>query len=160
TLAVSPAANGTSYPSVTGYAIYEGAAKVTTCGADGSCSAITGLTNGAKHTYTAKALNAVGESRTSASVVAWSYAPPLAPVNVTWSPTKATGGEGKRIDIELDVPDSTTRELRITSSTGETMVVPISGKGHKSISGYYLGSNSTEIVTITPITNLDLPPVS
>ena len=160
TLAVSPAANGTSYPSVTGYAIYEGATKVTTCGADGSCSAITGLTNGAKHTYTAKALNAVGESRTSASVVAWSYAPPLAPVNVTWSPTKATGGEGKRIDIELDVSDSTTRELRITSSTGETMVVPISGKGHKSISGYYLGSNSTEIVTITPITNLDLPPVS
>ncbi|MGC4175299.1 Ig-like domain-containing protein [Demequina sp.] len=160
TLAVSPSPSGASYPGVTSYVIYEGATKVATCAADGSCPAITGLTNGAKHTYVAKALNSVGESRGSVSVSAWSYAPPAAPVNVTWTPTRNTGGDGKRIDIELDVTDATTKELRITSGSGETMVVPVSGKGHKSVSAYYVGSNTTEQVTITPVTSLDLPPVA
>jgi len=160
TLAVSPSAGGASYPAITGYVIYEGAAKVATCGADGTCTAITGLTNGVKHPYTAKAVNSVGESRAAAGVTAWAYAPPTAPTNVTWTPTKSTGGEGKRIDIELDITDATTRELHVTSATGETMVVAVSGKGHKTISGYFIGTNSTEQVTITPATNLDLPPVA
>jgi hypothetical protein len=159
TLAVSPSVGGVSYPSVTGYAIYEGATKVATCGADGSCPAIVDLENGVKHTYTAKAVNSVGESRGSASVVAWAYAPPLAPENVTWTPTRSTGGQGERIDIELDVVDATTSELRITSPNGETQVVPIAGKGHKSISAYVMGSNTPELVTITPVTSLELPPI-
>ena len=50
TLAVSGGA-GVSYPAITGYAIYDGNTKVTTCGADGVCAPITGLTNGAKRTY-------------------------------------------------------------------------------------------------------------
>ena len=158
TLQVSPS-SGVSYPSITGYAVYDGATKVVTCSSDGSCPAITGLHNGVKTTYTVKAINSVGESRGSASVVAWSYAPPAAPTNVTWLPTKSTGGDGKRIDIELDVTDVTTRELRITSPNGETQVVAVSGRGHKSVSAYFMGSNSPELVTITPITNLDLPPV-
>jgi len=159
TLAVSASAGGISYPSVTGYAVYEGANKVTTCGSDGSCAALTGLQNGTKHTYTVKAVNSVGESRGSVSVVAWAYAPPKVPENVTWTPTRVTGGEGKRIDIELDVTDATTRELRVTSPNGETLTVPASGKGHKVISGYFMGSNSAELVTITPVTSLELPPI-
>ena len=39
---------GVSYPAITGYAIYEGTTKVQTCGADGVCAQITGLTNGGK----------------------------------------------------------------------------------------------------------------
>ena len=81
TLSVSSGA-GVSYPAITGYAIYEGSTKVQTCGADGACAPITGLTNGVKHTYSAKAVNSVGESRGSVTVVAWSYAPPAAPENV------------------------------------------------------------------------------
>jgi len=158
-LAVTGSATGVSYPAISGYAIYEGSSRVTTCNADGTCQPITGLVNGVKHTYTAKSVNSVGESRTAVSVVAWSYAPPLAVTNVTWTPTVSTGGEGKRIDIELDVVDQTTRELRITSPNGETKVVPVAGKGHRSISAYITGSNEPTTVTITPATNLDLPPI-
>ena len=159
TLVVSGGA-GVSYPAVTGYAIYEGSTKVTTCGADGTCAPITGLTNGAKHTYSAKSVNSVGESRTSVSVSAWSYAPPGAPVNVTWTPTRSTGGEGKRIDIDLDITDANTSSLQITSPLGETKVVAVSGRSHVSIPGYFVGSNDTQPVTITPTTSLDLPPVA
>ena len=158
-LAVTGSATGVSYPAISGYAIYEGSTKVTTCSADGSCAPITGLVNGVKHTYTAKSVNSVGESRSAVSVIAWSYAPPLAVTNVTWTPTVSTGGEGKRIDIELDVVDGTTRELRITSPNGETKVVAIAAKGHRSISAYITGSNDPTMVTITPATSLDLPPI-
>ena len=158
TLSVSSGA-GVSYPAVSGYAIYEGSTKVQTCGADGVCSPITGLTNGVKHSYSAKAVNSVGESRGSASVVAWSYAPPAAPENVTWVPTRTTTGEGKRIDIELDVTDANTSGLQFTSPSGETKLVSVSGKGHVSIPGYFLGANDTQVVTVTPITSLDLPPI-
>ena len=158
TLAVSGGA-GVSYPAITGYAIYEGSTKVTTCGADGVCAPITGLTNGAKHTYTAKAVNSVGESRASVNVIAWSYAPPGQPENITWVPTR-TSGEGKRIDIDLDVTDANTSALQITSPLGETKVVTVSGKSHVSIPGYFVGSNDTQPVTVTPITSLDLPPIA
>jgi len=158
TLQVSPS-SGVSYPSITGYAIYDGATKVATCGSDGSCPAITGLDNGVKVTYTAKAINGVGESRGSANAVAWAYAPPTAPTNITWVPTRATGGDGKRIDIEFDVTDATTREVRITSPSGETQVVPIASRGHKSVGAYYTGSNSAELITLTPVTSLELPPL-
>jgi hypothetical protein len=104
-------------------------------------------------------VNAVGESRGSVSVVAWAYAPPTEPTNVTWTPTRATGGDGTRIDIELDITDATTSELRITSPNGETQVVPVAGKGHKIISAYFMGSNTPELVTVTPVTGLELPPV-
>lgn len=160
TLAVSPSATGISYPAITGFAVYEGSTKVTTCGADGSCAPITGLVNGDKHTYTAKAVNAVGESRSAVSAIAWAYAPPAAPEHVTWVPTRATGGEGKRIDIQADITDDTTAELRITSPNGETRVVPVSGKGRATIDGYFVGSNQPDQVTITPVTRLELPPVA
>ena len=158
TLAVT-GGTGVSYPPITGYAIYEGATKVATCGADGVCPQLTGLSNGVKHTYSAKAVNNVGESRGSVSVVAWAYAPPGAPANVTWTPTRATGGGGQRIDIELDVVDANTSALQITSPTGETKVVSVSGKGHVSIPGYFVGSNDARPVTITPLTSLDLPAI-
>lgn len=158
TLAVTPS-GGTSYPSVTGYAIYDGATKVATCSSSGTCGAITGLRNGAKHSYTARAVNAVGESRRSVAVVAWSYAPPAPPANVTWKPSTNTGGEGLRADIELDITDDTTKELRITSPLGETSVVPVSGRGHRVIPAVIVGANTPQQVTITPLTALDLPPV-
>lgn len=158
-LAVTPNTPGSSYPTVSGYAIYEGATKVASCGLDGACDLITGLRNGVKHTYTARAVNAVGESRGNATTVAWSYAPPAAPTNVTWRPSTNTAGEGKRIDIELDITDESTRELRITSPNGETRLVSIAARGHRSIAGVVVGGNSPQQVTITPITNLDLPPV-
>jgi len=158
TLAVTGGA-GVSYPAITGYAVYEGATKVTTCDAAGSCPPITGLSNGVKHTYTARAVSSVGESHGSVTVVAWAYAPPTAASNVTWTPTKTADGTGKRIDIEVDVTDGTTSGLQITSPTGETKVVTVSGPSHVSVAGYVTGSNDTQTVTITPITSLELPAI-
>lgn len=148
---------GVSYPAITGYVVREGAVKVATCGLDGLCTPIVGLRNGQHHTYTVKTVNAVGESRGSVSVIAWAYAPPAAPQNVTWTPSTGTAGEGKRIDIELDITDPDTRELTIVSATGETKVVAVGGRSHLSIPGYLLGSNDSTLVTITPTTALDLP---
>ena len=148
---------GVSYPAITGYAVYDGATRVSTCGAAGQCAPITGLRNGQHHTYTVKAVNAVGESRGSVSAVAWSYAPPAAPQNVTWTPTRGTAGEGKRIDIEVDVVDPDTRELVVTSGLGEAKVVAVGGSSLVSIAGYFLGSNDSTLVTITPNTALDVP---
>ena len=74
-------------------------------------------------------------------------------------PTKTTG-EGRRIDIDLDVTDANTSALQITSPLGETKVVTVSGKSHVSIPGYFVGSNDTQPVTVTPITSLDLPAIA
>ncbi|PRY68109.1 hypothetical protein B0I08_105274 [Glaciihabitans tibetensis] len=69
-------AGAASYPAISGFAVYSGSARVATCGTDGSCTAINGLTNGDKRTYEVKSVNAEGESRAGVSTVAWSYDAP------------------------------------------------------------------------------------
>jgi hypothetical protein len=75
-ITLSAAQGAGSYPAISGFAVYSGASRVATCGVDGSCTTIGGLTNGDKRTYEVKSVNAEGESRTGVSTVAWSYDAP------------------------------------------------------------------------------------
>ncbi|WP_430868069.1 Ig-like domain-containing protein [Demequina aurantiaca] len=161
TLAVSAGSASSSYPRVQGYSVYRGTSKVATCDAKGVCPQIAGLTNGDKQTYTAKTVNAVGESKSAVSAQAWSYAPPAAPTDAAWIPTKATPlNAGKQVDITLNVRDASTRELNVSSPNGETRVVNVSGQSRVTIPNLDVGSNQAQQVTIVPVTGLDLPPVA
>jgi len=161
TVAVSAGRSGASYPAVTSFALYRGSTKVATCDAKGSCPQITGLQNGDRQTYTAKAVNPIGESKAAVSALAWSYAPPESPANASWVPTKDTpNNAGNQVDIALDVKDSSTKELNVSSPNGETRVVPVRGTGRIKITNLDVGSNQSQQVSIVPVTGLDLPPVS
>jgi hypothetical protein len=69
-----------AHPDVTGVVLYEGGSRVaaSTCtpsGADYQC-AVTGLTNGDNHTYTARAVNSVGDSLDTTAHTTHAYSKP------------------------------------------------------------------------------------
>ncbi|WP_062077297.1 Ig-like domain-containing protein [Demequina globuliformis] len=158
TLAVDPGPASASYPGITGFTVTAGGSEVATCTAKGACSQITGLANGEKTQYTVVANNSVGNSKGSASTTAWSYAPPQRPSLVSWKPSKA-GDAGLKADLVIRVQDSSTRQLSITSPTGEQRVVTVSGRGNQTVSNYLVGSNAATDITITPVTGHEIPPV-
>ncbi|WP_062130719.1 Ig-like domain-containing protein [Demequina aestuarii] len=158
TLAVTPGPASAAYPAISGFEVYAGNAQVATCSARGTCPELSGLTNGDKRQYTARAVNAVGQSRDGVSVTAWAYAPPASPTDVQWSPTRDTGGAGGLIDVTMRIPDPTTRAVTLSSPTGATREYAVSGRT-LSISGYEVGSNQSQTVTVTPMTALQIPPV-
>ncbi|WP_152649183.1 Ig-like domain-containing protein [Demequina flava] len=158
TLSVDPGAASSAYPAITGFTITSGGSEVTTCSAQGACGEITGLSNGQKAQYTAVARNDVGASKSSATTTAWSYAPPTRPALVSSTPSKA-GTEGLRADLVFQVNDPSTRQLVLTSASGEERVHTVSGRGQQTVNNYLVGSNAPTTVTVTPVTAHELPPV-
>ena len=51
-------------------------------------------------------------------MIAWSYTPPGSARKHHLGADAKTSGEGKRIDIDLDVTDANTSALQITSPSG------------------------------------------
>ncbi|TFD18719.1 Ig-like domain-containing protein [Cryobacterium sp. TMS1-13-1] len=76
TLSVSPGGANSTYPKLTGFTLYRNGASVGRCDVSGDCGVIRTTENGLKDRYEAKAVNAVGESRSAVSVTAWSYDTP------------------------------------------------------------------------------------
>ncbi|WP_084124542.1 Ig-like domain-containing protein [Demequina sp. NBRC 110054] len=78
-VSLGPAAQ--SHPSLTGVALYEGDTQVpASCAQSGPTAylcTVTGLTNGEQHTYTARAVNSVGESSPTSPVTTWAYDQPV-----------------------------------------------------------------------------------
>ncbi|GIG54157.1 Ig-like domain-containing protein [Demequina activiva] len=159
TLAVSPGGARSSYPSISGFAVYDGNRQVASCDASGTCGQMTGLTNGDQRTYTVRAVNTVGESKAGVSTVAWSYAPPRAITGQSVSPARTSNGAGLQVELRFTVSDPSTREVRITSPTGQPYVHTVRGTGAQPVVTYALGSNSPQDITLTPETSLPLPPV-
>ncbi|WP_062304069.1 Ig-like domain-containing protein [Demequina subtropica] len=155
TLAVTPGPASGAYPALLGFDIVANGTTVATCTPQGACTPITGLTNGAKATYTALAVNAVGRARSGPSVQAWAYAAPAQPRLVSWQPS-VTSGDGGRIDVVLDVADASTSAVRIVAGDSE-QTVAVTG-GQQRLDGIAIGSNAPVAVTIEPLTGLDLPP--
>ena len=158
-LSVSPGGASSSYPSISGFAVYDGTRKVSTCGTGGSCETISGLTNGDKREYTVRAVNSVGESKGSVSTVAWSYAPPKSISNASARPTATSNGAGGQVDLTFTVSDRSTRSVVISSSTGASYTYTVRGNGEQRVNGYALGSNDPQDILLTPETNLELPPI-
>jgi hypothetical protein len=77
TLAVTPGSAASAYPALTGFRIYMDGKSAASCDVNGACPPITGLKNGDKHTFEAKAVNSVGESRTAVSTTGWAFTQPV-----------------------------------------------------------------------------------
>ena len=81
TLSVALGRATTAYPAITGVTLWEGSTQVpnSSCSSSGptaySCT-VTGLVNGERHTYTARTVNAIGDSSPSSPVTTWSYLAP------------------------------------------------------------------------------------
>ena len=158
TLAVDPGQARNSYPAISGFHIMRGGAEVASCDAGGACGQITGRTNGVKDEYTALAYSEVGNSKTSVMTTAWSYAPPAAVTNVNWAPTVTTGA-GKQFDLTFTVTDPTTRAVRLTTATGVTRELPVSGTGPVSFSKIEVDTNTQVQVSLVALSGLQLPAI-
>ncbi|MBK0421665.1 hypothetical protein JD292_06215 [Leucobacter sp. CSA2] len=148
---------GQAHPAVSSV-VLSGAGS-TSCSASGPSSyqcVATGLRNGEKHQFSARAVNAVGESAPSNSVTAWAYKAPETPT-VSAEPVKDRSntdqGHGA---IKVTVKGSSdTREFRI--SIGGTNHGTLAGpSGNREYSG--IGAGATT-VTAVPVTSFDVPSI-
>lgn len=161
-LAVRPGGATASSPPVTKFEIRAGSRKVVECDVDGSCPAITGLTNGDKIEYAAYAVNEQGASLEAPVVTAWSYRPPPAPASATWVPTAPTGGAalgwaGLKVDLVVDGVSADTETLEIRVGGSVKREAPVGGATTVSIDAVDIGANSPLTVTILPVSNIEVP---
>jgi hypothetical protein len=148
-----------AYPALTGFTIRSQGAVVATCTAAGVCPPIS-APNGEERTYTATAVNAVGESRGSVSTIAWAYASPGAPADVTAAPVVTSDGSGGIVSLTIrGIDPAQTGMLQITSPTGDTVQVPVRrNESTVTVDQYRVGSNALTPVTVTPYSRFGLPP--
>lgn len=145
-----------SYPAVTGYRVTGGGRSVT-CGADGACPAIPAPDLGAQATYDVRAVNAVGESRGSVSVRAWSYRPPNAPTGSSARPVPTADGSGRLADVTITGIDPSTAEIELRGPIETRTLAVGSGGGSVTFPAFPLDRNDVATLTATPITALTPP---
>jgi hypothetical protein len=154
-LSVSPGLASNAYPALTGFVVYSGSSVVSHCTALGVCDDITGLSNGEKTSYEARSVNAVGDSKSSAARLAWSYRPPIVD-SVTREPIYQSGGGGTSetdgwVRVSIDSTDPTARGFLVTGTsvevtrTGATTLVDIPRPV------------GTQTITVTPVSEHDVP---
>ena len=162
-----------AHPEVTGVALYEGGSPVSTStctpsGVDYQC-VVTGLVNGEDHSYTARAVNAIGESLDTTAHTTHSYqkpeiigTPTAAPVYrsgvtaqntgvVSLSITAADDAQAFRIVVDGNpattisrTGNTTTADLNLQPGTRQLQIIPISR-----FSPPTSGTNEGDAVTIT-----------
>lgn len=158
TLTVSLGQATQAHPAATGVTLYEAGSPVATdCqpAGPGSYSCLVGgLTNGDRHTYTARVISAVGESLDTTSVTTWAYEAPLI-TSLTASPvysaSHTTAGLGDVTvsveggdDIQYFVVDNNgTRIDRVGASSQADTTLPV----------------GNQIVSVTPVSRFQ-PPTS
>lgn len=154
TLHVDLGSARSAHPETTGVVLYEGSspAQDASCapsGVDYSC-VVTGLVNGERHHFTARAVNSVGESASTTAVETWSYAKPevsaltTASVYVAGTTTQSAGVVRVGITAEADAQayrvladgvvvttlsrtgGTTTGDLTLAPGTRTIEVIPIS----------------------------------
>ncbi|WP_198517814.1 Ig-like domain-containing protein [Microbacterium lacus] len=168
TLRIDPGAANQAYPALSEFVVRSSASGagtgsasgtvVATCSVEGICPSIS-APNGAERTYEVVSVNAIGESRTSVSTVAWAYDTPAAPRSVTWAPV-VTGGEGGLISLAIEgIDQAKTGSVQITSAAGETVVVDLpSGRDTLTVPSFRVGANTSTTVVVTPQSRFPLPP--
>lgn len=155
TLAVNPGSAAASYPALQGFTLYRGGTEVGSCDASGSCTPLTGLTNGDKQSYEVRARNAVGASLQAVGVVAWSYGVPgIGAVKATtvFDPKRTTASAGA-VDLSIENTDAGTRGYLING----TQEVPRSASGRGiTVAKLSLpvGPNS---ISVLPLSSFDRP---
>ncbi len=159
TLRVDPGEARLAYPALTGFVLRSGGADVARCTADGVCPRLA-APNGEKRVYEAFAISSLGESRASARTTAWAYDPPAPPREVTVQPV-VTSGAGGVVSLSIEGLDTVkTGSIEITSPAGEQMQVPLAdGQTSLDVPAYNVGSNTASVISVTPFSRFDPPPV-
>ncbi|MET0813318.1 MAG: Ig-like domain-containing protein [Microbacterium sp.] len=159
TLRVDPGEARLAYPALTEFVVRSNGAEVARCSADGICPALS-APNGEKRVYEAFAVNPLGESRASVRTTAWAYDPPAPPRAVSASPV-VTSGAGGVVSLAIEGLDTAkTGSVEITSPVGERMQVALPpGQTRLDIASYNVGSNSPAVISVTPFSRFDPPPV-
>ena len=146
-----------AHPAVTGVQLSgAGNTQCTSSGPDAYTCVASGLRNGERHSFSARAINAVGESAPSPETPGWAYRSPAQPtVTVTSlknpsNTDQATGG----LRVAIAGSDDT-REFLVSIGGVDKGAIP-GPSGSSEYTGIPVGSTT---VMVTPTTALELPPI-
>lgn len=154
TLSVSPGGANAAYPALQGFNLYRNGAAVARCDTSGTCGAIRTTENGQKDLYEARAVNAVGESKSAVSVTAWSYSSPgmgrltAEPVFQEGTTSASTGA----VAVTIENNDRSTNRYSV-NGTEQRVTTPGVGTTQLTIA---LGVGN-QTVTVTPLSRDDQP---
>jgi len=158
TLAVALGQAAQAHPSVTAVTLYEGGSAVPAgCQTSGPGSyrcTVSGLTNGEQHTYTARAVNSVGESLDTTPVTTWAYqAPTITTLTAMplYDESRTTASQGV---VTLSVNGGDDIDYFMVDNTGTT----IDRTGANSQGNVVLPVGEQR-VTVTPVSTFQ-PPTS
>ncbi|KQW08077.1 hypothetical protein ASC66_03790 [Leifsonia sp. Root4] len=138
TLAVAPGAATAAHPALQGFVVTRGGADVVNCNASGVCPPITGVKNGEKALYEARAVNATGRSQGAVGVTAWSYEVPgmgSASAEPVYDSAQTTLNQGVA-EITIQNTDPSTRSYLV---------------GGREFPASSAGSGSTKITLVLPV---------
>jgi hypothetical protein len=159
TLTVSLGLAAQAHPALTGVNLYEDGSRVPSqsCSPSGSVAyvcTVSGLVNGAIHHYTARAVNASGESLDTSAVATWAFVVPVI-TSVTSTPAYAAG-ETTRTNAVVSVSIAAGSDTRsfLVSPGGET----IARSGAVTVQNIDLPPGTPRI-SITPVSQF-MPPIS
>lgn len=158
TLAVALGPATQAHPAVTAVTLYEAGAQVPSdcvpAGPGYYHCVVTGLVNGDKHTYTARAVNSVGESLDTTALVTWSYLAPaitsLGAVAV-YDDVRTSQGQGV-VTVSVDGADDI--DYYVVDNNGATL----DRTGGTSVGNTTLPVGS-QVLTVTPVSKFQ-PPTS
>lgn len=157
TLEVPLGGAATAHPPVTSVAVYEGSGRVSAdCSGAGPTAyrcVIAGLENGAPHTYTARAVNSIGESGGTSPHTTWAYAPPeiIALTGDAVYRAGVTSTTTGVVELKISAADDAA-SFRVTN-TGET----ITRTGATTTADVQFPSGSSVSIEIIPISRFDPP---
>lgn len=159
TLLVSLGLAAQAHPSLSGVALYEDgvrapAASCSPSGINAYLCTVSGLVNGAIHHYTARAVNASGESLDTSAVATWAFVAPVI-TTVTTLP-KYVAGETTRTNavVQLSIASGDDTRSFLVSPGGET----IARSGAVTVQNIDLPPGSPS-VSITPVSEFE-PPIT
>jgi len=158
TLAVSLGQATQAHPAVTAVKLYEGGVAVTAeCQPAGPGTyrcLVSGLVNGDKHTYTARAVNSIGESLDTTTVTSWAYqAPEITAISAStvYDSVRTTQAQGV-VTVTVDGPDDI--DHFVVDNNGTTIArTGASSQGNTTI------PVGNQIVSVTPVSRFQ-PPIS
>lgn len=158
TLLVALGQAAQAHPAVSSVAIYEGGNPTSAdCQASGPGSyrcLLSGLTNGEKHSYTARAVNSVGESLDTTAVGSWAYqAPKITALSATpeYDPVRTSQGQGV---VTVTVSGGDDIDHFIVENSGTSI-----GRTGASSQGNVTIPVGLQLIAVTPVSKFQ-PPIS
>ena len=147
-----------AHPAVTAVKLYEGGTPATAdCQLAGPGTyhcVVSGLVNGVKHTYTARAVNAVGESLDTTPVTSWAYqAPAIASLTAAtvYDAVRTTASQGV---VVVTVEGAADVDHFVVDNNGAT--IPRTGASSQASTTIPVGN---QIISVTPVSKFQ-PPTS